>query len=265
MNQLMINRNAKQRKVLLMGGLLFLFILIGMVYWFYWAEPEPFPPEEEVIAKLNQLAADFNPYYPEVTISRMEEVLFLDERHAFVPLITEEGKRGFSVWRCQRHRWQVEYITTRGQPRLVKLDDDRPGSYHLVWHMHPADQVDKLRFYLIRKRDFSYSDGKELYLPGIEMATDALLTEKPYGALPLPKEWVTVLETLMPVEAQRSRLTGEDGLFGRMFHPPTVYFSWLPLDGEGKEAFLEHSVNGDDYQVGQLSVDYIFSYDPDSS
>jgi hypothetical protein len=235
-----------------------LFILTCVVsfYWFYWAEPDPLPTRQEMAAEMNRL-------FPEVVVGQIQETLYLDERHLFVPFRSEGGSYGFSVWAWRWHRWQVASIESTGQPKLIKLHNDNPASYHLVWNLHPSDGVSKIAFYLKRERSFRYSDGEEYYDPSIQMKKEVSVGGRSYGWLALPGHWVSVLKSLMTLDAQTHPKTGLDDLMDQMFPPPMVYFGWIPYNHLNQETFPERSVNGQHYSNGKLSVDYILKLDKD--
>ena len=78
----------KRKKVLLVIVLL---ASAAAVYLFYYISPGPFPDHDTLLKGINE--------YTNVDAFTLQDIIKIDARHAFVPVISENGFHGFSwVW-----------------------------------------------------------------------------------------------------------------------------------------------------------------------
>ena len=103
----------------------------------------------------------------------------------------------------EKDKWRVASIDTNGRPMVWKIDRNDPSSYQFVWNIHPEDQLSSIHFYLIRDRGYHITEGIEHYYPRVQMETKISLQEKSYGLIPLPDDWVTVMDALIKVESAK--------------------------------------------------------------
>ncbi|WP_153731426.1 hypothetical protein [Sporosarcina obsidiansis] len=229
------------------GGLLV--VSIGLLYWFYFSTPVTLPADEQLINDIHQV-------FPEATVDVIQDKIYADERHAIVPFISERNEYGLSYWVWGKYKWQVASIDLDGEPRVWKIDQRDPSTYHFVWNLSPVDQLSTLQLYLIRDRGYLISDEEEIYNPRVQMEWIASLQESSYGVMPLPEEGVNVLNSLFKGQA-----TQQSSLFFENFSPAQeVFFSWIAKDQLGNEAYPEISVNGSSYTVGDITVDYMLIF-----
>lgn len=247
---------ARKQQLFMIGTLFLLSILAVSAYWFFGGKPESLPPEEALAEEINRL-------YPEADVGQIEDIIFLDEGHAFIPFRSKKGSRGFSLWKWQWHRWQVAAINTSGWPSLVKRKEGQPATYDIVWHLHPDDPVDKIAFYLIRERHLAFFDEKELYLPAIQMEEEVSLHEKTYGSISLPESWVQVMDSLIVLEKERQPPAELDAVLSHLSLPPSVNIYAIFYDEKGQEVYPERDVISSQYSSGSLSVDTIIIWHTD--
>ena len=186
------------------------------------------------------------------------KTLFLvDEHHVLVPFISNKDDYSLSYWVWQKHKWRVASIDTNGRPMVWKIDRNDPPSYQFVWNIHPDDQLSSIHFYLIRDRGYHITEGVENYYPRVQMEKKVSLKEKSYGLMPLPNEWVTVMNSFIKVESAK-----QPDLFFNDFSPEQyMSFGWIPYDQANKETFPERSVNGNGYSNGKVELEHVMILD----
>ena len=127
------------RKKLLIPILLIpILIAGGMYYWNYLAPPATFPDNEKIQAILS---APYNG----VKIAEIQDTIFLDDKHVYIPFITEEEGHGISFWEWEKHEWQLSSYSTGSTPQIWKIDADDPSSHYIMWNFHPENNLDYLK------------------------------------------------------------------------------------------------------------------------
>jgi hypothetical protein len=230
---------TKQKKSLLIAGILF--IAVGfIVYWFYPSKANSFLSDEEMMNEIN-------PHFSNVKISEVQDKVFLDDNHVFVPYITTEGDYAISYWVYEKHQWTNEYTGTMGSPLHVRIDSSQ--SYFL-WNFNPEDKLNILDFYLIKDRNFHVSDGVQSYEPRIQINLPVQVSKEQYSysAMKVPEEWTQLIsEHEQLIKAQLP-----DPFFGDMFIPPSLHFGWIAYDEKGKITYPGPD-SGSGYGGGNLS------------
>ena len=134
-----------------------------------------------------------------------------------------------------------------------KINKKDPSSFHLVWNIHPEDQLSSINFYFIRDRGYHGAEGIENYYPRVQMEKKVSLQEKSYGVLQLPDEWVTFMNSFIKVESAK-----QPNLFFNDFPPEQyMFFGWIPYEQTDKESFPEGSVNGSGFSNGNVDIEHV--------
>lgn len=216
------------------------------------SKPASFPEKGQLIEKMNKI-------FPTATVKSIQDIVQVDQKHMFVPFLSEEGRYGVSYWGWNKHKWKVLHIDNAGEPRLWKINSNDPSTYYMVWNIHPDDKVDYMKFYFIRNRGFQGSDGVETYSPRIQLEKKVTLKEKTYAVIPLPREWSAIISSLQ----QAGNPNISDVIFNSVFsNNNDLFFGYIPFDKTDKAAGIMNSVNGSGYTNGDINLDYIRILDP---
>lgn len=226
------------------GGLVLAAFLAFALYLYFPTKPESFPINEQLIDEINQL-------FPTAAPTTIQDAIYLDERHVFVPFISKENEYGVSYWAWEEHKWKVLEIDTTGEPRLWMINESNPSSYYLVWNIHPEDQVDYLKFYLVRDRGFRGVDN--LYTPRVQVEKKVSLQGKSYGVLRSPDEWVSIMKPLQKLESDRR----PDVFLALLPQQANLFFSYTPYNEAGQEAISQRSVNSHGYVNGNIRLEFV--------
>lgn len=233
----------KKGIVFLAAGLL----LVGSlaIYSSYIANIDSPPKEEKVISEINSAME-------EADASEIQDFLLVDQRHGVAPFQSNEGQYGMSYWKWSITGWKVVGVRTQGEPRMWKLDENDPSSFHIVWNINPEDQLQKLDYFYIRDRGYFGNETKERYYPSILMKTVVSLKDKPYGIMKLPKEWVQVMK------ADTSGSQRPLNMLMDEFNPGLyASFGWIPLNENGKDAEFNLPLNGSSNYNGDIHDEYM--------
>ena len=236
-----------KKKVRNLVGLGVLVVLSSIIiYWFYFSTPISFPTNEQMVKEINSV-------HPEAAASVIQETIPVDERHVVVPFISNENDYGLSYWVWKKHKWRVVTIDTKGEPKVWKINRKDPSSFHLVWNIHPEDQLGSIAFYIIRDRGYQITEGIENYVPRIQLEKKVSLQEKSYGMMELPDEWMGVMNALIEVDSPQ-----KPELFYNDFFPErNMFFGWIPIDQSDKEIFPEGSLNGSGFSNGNVDLEHL--------
>ncbi len=236
-----------KRKTWTLAGVGILGLLASfMIFWFYFAKPVSFPTNGQLVREINSI-------FPEASASVIQDSILVDERHVVVPFISNEDHYGLSYWVWKRHKWTVATIDTKGEPKIWKINRKDPSSFHLVWNIHPEDQVSSISYYLIRDRGYQITEGIENYVPRVQMEKKVSLQEKSYGVMELPDEWRRLMNAVIEVELKQ-----KPNLFFDPFTPErSLFFGWIPSNQSDNETFPEGSVNGSGYSNGNELIEHL--------
>ena len=136
---------------------------------------------------------------------------------------------GMSLWEWKNGKWKVVYIKTKGQPILWMIDKKDPSTYRVVWNFSERSNVDYMKFYLMKRRNYYVSNNVEHYYPGVQMEEKIIVSENPYGSMQLPNEWVSV------IQSSNKLSPNETNLFTNFMNYPQYFsFHWLPHDKSDK-------------------------------
>ncbi|MCM3575148.1 hypothetical protein M3172_18280 [Mesobacillus subterraneus] len=226
--------------------LLFILILlaVGILYWYYLAPPATFPDQEKLEAILS------NPYN-RVEVAEIQDMIFLDDKHVYIPFITQDEGHGISLWEWKKHEWQLSGFSIGNMPKVWKIDSEDPSSHYIMWNFHPENNLDYLTFFLIKERGFSVTEGKQHYEPGIQMDYRAEAREKSYGYTSIPSDWQKYIEVDNKLLAAMN-----DSLFADFFPPAQYYFGWQSTSIDGTIEYPSYPDNNG-FGSGGQSTDTI--------
>lgn len=210
-------------------------ILVGTILllaslWYYTSEPTLFPTDEQLVEEMTKS-------YSVVSTSVIQDKVFLDEYHVFVPFIGEGNIYGLSLWEWKNRKWNAVLVSTNGDIKVWKINSKDPATFHTVWNYPPQNRVDYMKFYLVNKRGYHVSGDEEHYEPGMQLEQTITLSENPYGSLKLSKEWISVINSLNGSTV------------------PTYYFGWNTYDSLSKITYLEGNENGSSSWGGDTHIE----------
>lgn len=216
---------------------LIVFILIGVIlfsasFWYYTSGPTSFPTDEQVVEEMTN-------HYSYVSNSEIQDIIFLDDHHVFVPFNTNGKVYGLSLWEWNKRNWSAVLVSTSGDIKVWKINSKDPTTFHTVWNYPPQDQVDYMKFYLINKRGFQISGVEEHYEPGVQLEQTITLSENLYGSMKLSKEWISVINSLN----------------GSPTVPP-YYFGWNTYDSSDKLTYPEINKNRSSSRGGDTHIEF---------
>ncbi|MBD8068592.1 hypothetical protein [Bacillus sp. PS06] len=234
------------RKTMALIGILVI-AMIMLLYWFYPSKAKSFLTDEELINEIN-------PHFLSVKVSEIQDIVYLDDNHVFVPYITTEGDYAISYWIYEKRKWQNAYTGTLGSPLHVKVHSEQ----YFLLNYDPLQDLQRLDFYLIKDRSFLVSDGIQSYQPRIQLKHSVQVADFPhsYSAIKLPENWIDLIGEY----EQLIQYNQPDPFFGDMFLPPTVQFGVIAYDEKGEQTYPGPE-NGSGYGGGNSS-DVINYLDP---
>lgn len=234
-----------RKKVLVPLLLILILISGGFLYWYYLAPPAAFPEQEEIEAVLSDPNNG-------VKITEIQDKIFLDDKHVYIPFITEEEGHGISFWEWRKHEWLLSSFSTGSMPQIWKIDSEDPSSNYIMWNFHPENDLDYLTFFLVKERGFSVSDGRQQYDPGIQMEYRAEAGEKSYGYTSIPLDW----QEYMEAENKMMAAMMPDSLFADVFPPPQYYFGWQSTAIDGSTEYPSYP-NNNGFGRGGSSTEHL--------
>lgn len=230
---------------------LLIFVIASIVfYWFYLSKPTAFYSEARLKGIINHTNDD-------VYAKEIQDIIFIDQKHVFVPYISKEKDYGLSFWKWQHHKWKIVNIIDKGgTPRIWKIKPNDPSTFVTFWNYKPADQVNEIKFRLTRERNYMMSNGNVYYAPEIFLEQRIRLLKKTYGFLKYPSNWSKIQEL-------ESKAGPKENIFFLQEHGyrTSLTMSMTTYDKNGKEVFPEESINGNDYIVEDELIDYILYAD----
>ncbi|UFT99380.1 hypothetical protein KO561_19795 [Radiobacillus kanasensis] len=203
-----------KRKKIIISIISLLILLFALGYLF--RPPSDFPSEKEL---LNQI--------PEA--KTIQDILFLDDKHVYVPFIMNDNSYGMSMW-VWKNGWRLVADGDIGAPYIWQIYPDNPDSYRLLYNIHPEDQVSSINFYLLRRRYYSVSfNDVHTYTPGIQKHFTMELSKKSYGMIKIPTDWKEMIIDYMKVskEDEQPILPSLGG--------PYIEFAWNTTNQHGEE------------------------------
>ncbi|MCR2806571.1 hypothetical protein [Paenibacillus soyae] len=205
----------------------------------YDGRPGAIPSAEEAAAAINQ-------YEPEADAEVVLDRIRLDDRQLFVPYVSGRGTHGMGFLKWEKGEWKVTRVDPGGSPELRILDHSNPSERYIVWNINPQEQMEQIRFYLIRERNAGMSSGIYYYTPRVQMEETADLTKRPYGALPFPEDWADILR-----EEKRMNQALPGGVLDQLFsgmpsRHAMLQMGWFPDYAEDAPPPRGYSKSGDE-------------------
>ncbi|MBP0726943.1 hypothetical protein J5Y03_17430 [Bacillus sp. RG28] len=237
----------KKKKTLLIVCTIFLLYFILWVNNLIPQSPKPFLSNKEV---MKEIARE----YPEYDVKKIQDRVFIDKKHVFVPYLSKENDYGIINWSWNNNEWEIASIEINMfDPKLWKIKSNGSFKYYLLWNM-PTSQVHKINFYLTKERQFSFSEGVWKYEPKIQMKSEKMLNGSSYGLYRFPKKW----ERIMNDETYINSSNQSDSLFSSFEQPTSMMVLWLPLDKNNKITKLIYPVEGGRGSgVGNSQINFI--------
>lgn len=219
----------------------------ALLYWFYLAPPESFPSKQEVMANMMDT-------FPEANIKEIQDIMFIDSKHVFVPFITNSESHGLSFWHWDKHEWKFISIDTGATPRMWRIDPKNPEHNVILWNFHPKNELKSLTFYIMKERGYSVTDGKENYQPKIQLEFKIELEgQTTYGFTNIPMNW----QEYATSESNLMSAITPDPLFFGIFQPSYYYYGWRAMNEEGSEDYPAFPKNSHGFGTGDASVEHI--------
>ncbi|WP_342599775.1 hypothetical protein MHB48_01195 [Psychrobacillus sp. FSL H8-0483] len=235
-----------KKKIFIYFGSIVFLLTVVLIYWFYFSKPNPFPTDEQLVKEMNSL-------FPEVSASIIQEVIYLDKEHAFVPFISEEDHYGISFWVWKHHKWMVEFMDTNGNVRVWKINNNDPSTYHFVWNSASSEQLNYMNLYLIKKRNYYVTDNVHHYFPGVQMEEKISLPKTTYGSLPISNEWVSVIDSLNKLNSAKQ----PDPFFPFYTPQQDIYFGWNTIDKSDEITYPDRNLNSSTSWNGDSNIEYL--------
>lgn len=207
-------------------------ILLSACFWYYTSGPTSFPNDEQLFKEMTN-------HFSYVSNGEIQDTIFLDDRHVFVPFIAGEKIYGLSLWEWNKRKWNAVFVSTSGEIKVWKINSKDPSTFHTVWHYPPQNQVDYMKLYLINERGFQISGEEEHYEPGVQLEQKINLAENPYGTMKISKEWITVINSLT------------DSLT-----VPPYYFGWNTYDSLDNITYPDVNDNGSSSWGGDTHIEF---------
>ena len=203
-------------------------------------EPEPFISDRQVIERIN---STFSEAQPRV----IQDQIFLDNTHVFVPFINVDNGYGMSFWVWKGNKWRVASVENSGQPQVW----DGEEKSLIMWNMDPKDGISEIRVFMKKDRGFMGSDGIATYQPGIEMMHSIVLNGKTYGVGRYPDNWRELMDQYVKLQVEDRQSDFPE--FNKLIQLAINFY-----DKDGNETFPEHSFNGNGYITGDNFLDVPF-------
>ncbi|PJN86592.1 hypothetical protein [Bacillus sp. mrc49] len=228
----------KTKKIILLAAIL---LMIGVLSFTQLPkDPDPFLSDKQVIKRINSFFSEAQPKI-------IQDRIFLDDTHVFVPFISEDDGYGMSFWIWKNNKWRAASVNEGGEPQVWNGEKKSK----IIWNINPKDEVGEIRFFLKKEREFMVADGVDTYQPGMEMMHRITLQEKMYGVEEYPDHWQELMTQYAKIQAkdgQNEFLALGDGL--------QVFTGFY--DAKGKETFPQTSFTGNGYSTGDDFVDVPF-------
>ena len=123
--------------------------------------------------------------------------------------------------------------------------------------MQNEDQVHHIKFFLIRGRSFSVTDGVEDYSPRIQLENNVALNNKSYGVSQLSKEWVSVIDSHEELLLSKQ----PDMFFNSFFSNSSMQFGWVPYNEKNEVSFGTGSFNSSGYSNIDVNTEFVMFLD----
>lgn len=167
----------------------FALLILGMFIYFLINEfPSDFLKEEELIGILNSVDE-------KIEVEVIQDLIFMDDKHVFVPFISKDEDYGFSLWKWKNGKWHLSEKRVSGLINFIQLKENDPTSYYFVWNL-PGNNISAIKLYMIRERDYRITNGLPNYQPRVQMER-LYKKDTTYGVEPLPDEMLEVYQEII--------------------------------------------------------------------
>jgi hypothetical protein len=225
-------------------------IVIAAVYLFYFSQPKALPKNKDMLKKINSALLDTGAI-------KVQEKMFVDDRHVFVPFITKNNEYGKSFWEWDKYKWEVTGVLSGGQPSIWKIDKENPSSYQVVWNIHPDDHLNSMKLYLVRERNYHITGDIAIYQPGVQLE-EKIDLEKSYGSMKLPSNWLSFMDSVLKVELDKPYVNTFE-------LEQAMYFGWNNGKKYDENEYPKLTQNGSGYHGDDfLYVRYFEEHDLES-
>ena len=197
-------------------------LIAGIIITYITMTPKAFHSKHEIIKNMDYLTQDM----------KVQDVIQLDEKTYFVPLLSNGESYGSSIWVWSGWKWECVGAATASDPQIVSNE----GNSYIYWNVHPQDEVREWEFYLTSERNYSVrslgdNDRIEVYYPKIQMKHSVELGKKSYGYVKVPYEWKKVIGSFDAYPAETGIIPSSHSY---MYH-------WQAFNDEGESIRLEHT------------------------
>lgn len=206
--------------------------------------PEAFLTDQQVINRINS-------FFPEAEPKVIQDVLYLDDTHVFVPFINESKEYGMSFWVWKNNKWRAASVANNGG-QLKAWNGE--GDSFIMWNLDPKGKVSEIRTFMKNDRSFSVSGDGATYDPGIEMMHSIMVVDETYGVEKYPASWRTLIDQYTDLQKESS--------FYELFHDrQSLQVANRFYDKDGKEVFPIMPTNGIEYTTEYNYVDVPYLID----
>lgn len=234
-----------KKKLLVIISVLSILLIISLIYWITSNNPNSFPDKGELIKEINNI-------FPEANVKEIQDTIAVDEKHVFVPFISEKNNYGVSYWVWKKSDWKLASANTGGNPHSWRIEDGDISTTHLVWNISPEIPIENLKFFLIKDRTFHITEGIEYYDPGVQLEELVELSDTSYGVMPLPDSWSSIMDSYTKLERAR-----QPDIFSNFFIEQYMYFGFMANDSSGKVLPTVNAMNGSGFSGGDDHIEYI--------
>ena len=89
-------------------------ILLSASFWYYTSGPTSFPTDEQLVKEMTN-------HFSYVSNSEIQDTIFLDEHHVFVPFNTNGKIYGLSLWEWNKRKWNAVFVSTSADIKVWKI------------------------------------------------------------------------------------------------------------------------------------------------
>ncbi|TYS67472.1 hypothetical protein FZC76_12860 [Sutcliffiella horikoshii] len=208
-------------------------LIAGIIITYITMTPKAFYSKGEIIKNMDYLTQEM----------KVQDVIQLDEKTYFVPLFSDEGAYGSSIWVWNGWKWECVGATTASDPQIVVNE----GNSYIYWNVHPKDEVREWVFYLTSERNYSVTsvgdtNQVEVYYPKIQMKQSKELGKESYGYIKVPIEWEEVIGSFNSYPADTGFIPSSH----------SYMMQWQAVNRSGDYILLEHTYRngGEGYSTG---------------
>ncbi|WP_019241276.1 MULTISPECIES: hypothetical protein [Bacillus] len=224
-------------------------VILGLLFWLIPTKPGEMLSNKKLIDMIHAVV-------PELEDSDIQDVIYVDDKHVFVPFTTKGNQYGISCWVWKKHKWNLTLVDSSGEPRIWKLDPNDPSSFHLIWNLNPKYPINEIHYYFIRDRWFVREGNVEKYFPRIQLEHKMNFKSNSYGALQFADKWSSVMGTLAETKSSDTNdAILDDFLFNEDAN--MVEFGWIPYNHLGTSDILEESLAGYSFREGSEEFELV--------